>query len=38
VSVQSSGPGAFVVTVAVEGLELTVKLDRSGARLHSVGV
>jgi RecA/RadA recombinase len=38
VSVQSSGPGAFVVSIGVEGLELTVKLDRSGARIHSVGV
>jgi hypothetical protein len=38
VSIQSPGPGAFVVTVAVEGLELSVRLDRSGARIHSVGV
>jgi len=38
VSVQSTGPGAFVVSVAVEGLELTVKLDRAGARIHSVGI
>jgi CHASE3 domain sensor protein len=38
VTVQSSGPGAFVVSVAVEGLELTVKLGRAGARIHSVGV
>jgi len=38
VSVQSSGPGAFVVSIAVDGLELTVKLDRAGARIHSVGV
>jgi hypothetical protein len=38
VTVQSSGPGAFVVSVAVDGLELTVKLDRAGARIHSVGV
>jgi hypothetical protein len=38
VSVQSSGPGAFVVSIAVDGLELSVKLDRSGARIHSVGV
>ena len=37
-SVQSSGPGAYVVSIAVEGLELSVRLDRSGARLHSVGV
>jgi len=38
VSVNAVGPGAFAITLAVEGLELQVKLDRSGARLHSVGV
>jgi hypothetical protein len=38
VSVQSAGPGAFVVSLGVEGLELSVRLDRSGARIHSVGV
>ncbi len=38
ISVQSAGPGAFVVSVGVEGLELTVKLDVAGARIHSVGV
>jgi hypothetical protein len=38
ISVQSAGPGAFVVSVGVEGRELTVKLDVAGARIHSVGV
>jgi hypothetical protein len=38
VSVQSTGPGAFLVSIAVDGLELAVRLDRSGARIHSVGV
>jgi RecA/RadA recombinase len=38
VSVQSAGPGAFVLSLGVDGLELTVKLDRAGARIHSVGV
>ena len=38
VKVQSVGPGAYLVSVAVEGLELSVKLDRAGARIHSVGV
>jgi len=38
VSVQSVGPGAFVVALGVEGLELSIRLDGSGARLHSVGV
>ena len=38
VKVQSAGPGTYVVSDAVEGLELSVKLDRAGARIHSVGV
>ena len=38
VSVQSAGPAAFVISIAVDGLELSVKLDRAGARIHSVGV
>ena len=38
VKVQSAGPGGYVVSVSVEGLELSVKLDRAGARIHSVGV
>jgi len=38
VAVQTSGPGAFVVSLGVDGLELSIKLDRSGARIHSVGV
>lgn len=38
VSVQSAGPGAFVVSLGVEGLELSVRLDQSGARLHSLAV
>jgi hypothetical protein len=38
VKVQSVGPGAYLVSVGVEGLELAIRLDRSGARLHSVGV
>ena len=38
VKVQAAGPGAYLLSIAVEGLELTVRLDRSGARLHSVGV
>jgi hypothetical protein len=38
VSVQSSGPGSYVLTLGVEGLELAVRLDRAGARIHSVGV
>jgi hypothetical protein len=38
VRVQSAGPGAYLVTVGADGLELTVRLDRSGPRIHSVGV
>jgi hypothetical protein len=38
VTVTSAGPGAYVVALAVEGLELSIRLDRAGARIHSVGV
>ena len=38
VSVSAVGSGAFAVTIAVDGLELSVRLDRAGARVHSVGV
>jgi hypothetical protein len=38
VQVQSTGPGSFLVTLGVEGRELAVRLDRAGARIHSVGV
>ena len=38
VRVQATGPGSFLVTLGVDGLELSVRLDRAGARVHSVGV
>ena len=38
VSVQAAGPGTFVVSLGVEGLELSVRLDHAGARIHAVGV
>ncbi|HET8529076.1 MAG TPA: hypothetical protein VFL60_09210 [Gaiellaceae bacterium] len=38
VKVQAAGPGAYLVTLAVEGRELSVRLDRAGARVHAVGV
>jgi hypothetical protein len=38
VRVQSAGPGAYLLTIGVDGLELTLRLDRSGPRIHSVGV
>jgi hypothetical protein len=38
VRVQSTGPGSYLLTLAVDGLELSVRLDRAGARVHAVGV
>jgi len=38
VQVQSTGPGSFLLTLGVDGLELSIRLDRAGARVHSVGV
>lgn len=38
VKVQCTGPGSYLLSLAVDGLELSVRLDRAGARLHSVGV
>ena len=38
VSVSASGPTAHVVTVSAEGLELSIRLDRQGARLTTVGI
>ena len=38
VKVTSTGPGSYLLTLAVDGLELSVRLDRAGARLHSIGV
>jgi hypothetical protein len=38
VKVQSTGPGSYLLTLAVDGLELSVRLDRAGARIHAVGV
>lgn len=37
-SVASVGPGAYVVTLAADGLELSVRFDRQGARLHTVAI
>jgi hypothetical protein len=36
--IQATGPGSFLLTIGVEGLELSIRLDRQGARLNSVGV
>jgi len=38
VSVSSAAPGAWVVSVVTDSLELSVRLDRSGARIDTVGV
>src|SRR5438045_5667600 len=38
VSVAASGPAAHLVTVSAEGLELSIRLDRQGARLTTVAL
>jgi hypothetical protein len=38
VSLQAAGPGAFSLSLAAGSAEITVRLDRQGARLHSVGI
>ncbi len=38
ISLTVIGPGAFALSLSAEGLELSVRLDRQGARLASVGV
>jgi hypothetical protein len=38
VSVSAVGPGQHAVTIAADGLELTVKLGRDGAMLGTVGI
>ena len=38
ISLSAVGPGAFALTVAAGGIELSLRLDRQGARLASVGV
>jgi len=38
VSLEATGPGAFTLSLAAGSAEISVRLDRQGARLHSVGV
>jgi hypothetical protein len=38
VSLSAVGPGAFSISLTLDGAELTVRLDRQGARLGSVGI
>jgi hypothetical protein len=35
VAIQPVGPGAFMLALAADGIHLSVRLDRQGARLHS---
>jgi hypothetical protein len=37
-SVQATAPGTYLLTVAADGIELSVRLDRQGARLTSAGI
>jgi hypothetical protein len=36
--IEATGPGSFLVTLAVDGLDLSIRLDRQGARLTSIGL
>jgi hypothetical protein len=38
ISITASGPGAFTLSLVAGGAEISVRLDRQGARLASVGV
>ena len=38
VAISSVGPGAYVVTLAADGIELSVRVDRQGARLNTVAI
>ncbi|HEU5212528.1 MAG TPA: hypothetical protein VFU10_07130 [Gaiellaceae bacterium] len=37
ISVDAVGPGAYTLSVAVDGATLSIRLDRQGARVGSVG-
>jgi hypothetical protein len=36
IAIHPAGPGAFTVALSADGIQLSVRLDRQGARLHSV--
>jgi len=36
--IEATAPGSFLVSVSVDGLDVSIRLDRQGARLTSVGV
>jgi hypothetical protein len=38
IGLQAVGPGSFALSVAAEGVELSLRVDRQGARLASVGI
>ncbi len=38
VSLANVGPGAYVLSLAADGLDLSIRVDRQGARIHSVGI
>jgi hypothetical protein len=38
ISISAAGPGVFTLSLVAGGAELSVRLDRQGARLASVGV
>jgi hypothetical protein len=38
ISLQAIGPGSFSVAIATDEVELSLRLDRQGARLASVGI
>jgi len=37
-SLANAGPGAYVLSLAADGIELSIRVDRQGARLHSLGI
>jgi hypothetical protein len=38
VSLANTGPGAYVLSLGADGLDLSIRVDRQGARIHSVGI
>jgi hypothetical protein len=38
VSVQAAAPGEYIVDLSADGIQLSVRLGRHGARIGSVGV
>jgi hypothetical protein len=38
IALQAIGPGSFSLAVAADGVDVSLRLDRQGARLSSVAV